>query len=109
MIDSNSKSEYSNKQNVNRNVVNRLCTIMAQRCHGSDLLCVTGDQVDDGRVISKLNDDVGAVGGHAVVMNRKHRIGLPSGAPVLRVRVEDVVVPSRTAWGLPVRKLRVQS
>ena len=58
---------------------------------------------------ANLNDDVGAVVGHAVVMNRKHRRGLPSGAPVLRVRVEDVVMPYRTALGLPARELRIQS
>ena len=28
----------------------------------------------------------------------------PCGAPVLRVRVEEVLLPILTAWGLPVRK-----
>lgn len=36
-------------------------------------------------------------------MNRECRGAEPWGAPVLRVRVEDVV----TAWGLPARKLRI--
>ena len=33
----------------------------------------------------------------------------PWGAPVFRVRLEDVVLPIRTACGLPVRKFRIQS
>ncbi|KAI3375976.1 hypothetical protein L3Q82_016513 [Scortum barcoo] len=45
-------------------------------------------------------------------VNREYSRGLstqPWGAPVFRVRVEDVVLPIRTAWGLPVRKFRIQS
>jgi hypothetical protein len=44
-------------------------------------------------------------------MNREQRRGLstePWGVPVLRVRVDDVAFPIRTAWGLPVRKLSIQ-
>ncbi len=46
--------------------------VQAPRCQGSDLLSVgrlivTGGQADGSRVISKLDDAVGAVGGHAVV------------------------------------------
>ena len=46
--------------------------VMTPRCQGSDLLSVgllivAGDQAYDGRVISKLNDGVGAVGGHTVM------------------------------------------
>ena len=46
--------------------------ILAPRCQGSDLLFVrhlitVGDQADDGRVINKLHDGVGAVCGHVVV------------------------------------------
>ena len=45
-------------------------------------------------------------------VNREKKRGLstqPCGAPVLRVRVEDVAFPLRSAWCLPVRKLRIQS
>ena len=45
-------------------------------------------------------------------VNREKRRGLstqPWGAPVFRVRVDDVAFPIRTAWGLPVRRLRIQS
>ncbi len=46
--------------------------ILAPRCKGSDLLSVghlivASDQADDGRVLSKLDDGVGAVRGHAVL------------------------------------------
>ncbi len=46
--------------------------VLAPRCQGSDLLSVgrltiTGDQADDSCIISKLDDGVGAVGGHAVM------------------------------------------
>ena len=45
-------------------------------------------------------------------VNREYRRGLstqPWGAPVFRVRVEDVALPIRTACGLPARKFRIQS
>ncbi|CAB1459459.1 unnamed protein product [Pleuronectes platessa] len=48
--------------------------------HG--LLIVADDQAYDSGVNSKLNDDVGALGGHT-------GLGTPWGAPVLRVRVEE--------------------
>ncbi|KAI3372494.1 hypothetical protein L3Q82_022695 [Scortum barcoo] len=46
--------------------------VLAPRCQGSDLLSVgrlivAGDQANDGRVVSKFDDVVGAVGGHAVM------------------------------------------
>ena len=46
--------------------------VLTPRCQGSDLLSVgllivAGDQAYDSRVISKLNDGVGAVGGQAVM------------------------------------------
>ena len=46
--------------------------VLAPRCQGSHLLSVrrlvaVGDQADDGRVVSKLDDGVGAVCGHAVM------------------------------------------
>ena len=44
--------------------------VLAPRCQGSHLLSVRRlvavvDQADDGRVVSKLDDGVGAVCGHA--------------------------------------------
>ena len=32
----------------------------------------------------------------------------PSGAPVLRISVADVLLPTFTTWGRPVRKSRIQ-
>lgn len=77
--------------------------VLAPRCQSSDLLPVgrlvaVSVQADDSRVVSKLSDSV------------EGRCGTqPWGAPLLKVRVEDVMVPIRTLWGLPVRKLRIQS
>lgn len=45
-------------------------------------------------------------------MNSEYRRGLstqPIGVLVLRVRVKDVVVPIHAAWGLPIRRFRIQS
>ncbi|KAI3377277.1 hypothetical protein L3Q82_009178 [Scortum barcoo] len=70
-------------------------------------LIVAGDQADNCLDISKFVDGVGAVEQSCV--NREYSRGLstqPWGAPVFRVRVEDVVLPIRTAWGLPVRKVQ---
>ncbi|CAB1434871.1 unnamed protein product [Pleuronectes platessa] len=56
---------------------------------------------------TKLNDGVGTVGGHAVMREQgvqKRTKHAALGASVLRVRVEDVVLPISTAFGLPVRK-----
>ena len=44
-------------------------------------------------------------------MNSEYSRGLntqPCGAPVLSVRLEEVMLPSRTACGLPVRKFSIQ-
>ena len=46
--------------------------VLAPRCQGSDLhsvglLNVGGDQAYDGRVISKFDDGVRALGGHTVI------------------------------------------
>ena len=43
--------------------------------------------------------------------NREYRGGLsthPRGAPVLIVSVANVLLPTLTAWGQPVRKSRIQ-
>jgi hypothetical protein len=42
---------------------------------------------------------------------REYRRGLskhPRGAPVLMVSFTDVLLPTLTAWGRPVRKFRIQ-
>jgi hypothetical protein len=42
-------------------------------------------------------------------VNREYRRGLsthPCGVPVLRIRVSDVLLPTLTTWGQPVRKSR---
>ena len=42
-------------------------------------------------------------------VNRKYRSGLsthPCGAPVLRTSEEEMLFPTFTTWGLPVRKSR---
>ncbi|KAI3374081.1 hypothetical protein L3Q82_022647, partial [Scortum barcoo] len=67
-------------------------------------LVVAGDQAnDDGRVVSKFDDGVGELWvATQSCVNREYSRGLstqPWGAPVFRVRVEDVVLPIRTAWG----------
>ena len=44
-------------------------------------------------------------------VNRKYRRGLsthPWGAPVLRISMADVLVPTLTTWGQPIRKPRIQ-
>ena len=44
-------------------------------------------------------------------VNREYRAGLsphPWGAPVLRVSVADVLLPTLTTWGRPARKSRIQ-
>ena len=44
-------------------------------------------------------------------MNREYKRGLcthPQRAPVLRISVADVLVPTLTSWGRPIRKSRIQ-
>jgi hypothetical protein len=44
-------------------------------------------------------------------VNRMYRRGLsthPCGAPVLRISMADVLLPTLTTWGRPVRKSRIQ-
>ncbi|KAI3362878.1 hypothetical protein L3Q82_001913 [Scortum barcoo] len=84
--------------------------VLAPRCQGSDLLSVgrlvvAGDQANDGRVSSaNLMMVLELWVATQSCVNREYSRGLstqPWGAPVFRVRVEDVVLPIRTAWGLP--------
>ncbi len=73
-------------------------------------LIVVSDQAYHRCVISKFDDDIGAVCS-CTVMYREYRSGLrkqPCGAPVLRVRGDDVLLPILTTWLLPVRKSRIQ-
>ena len=44
-------------------------------------------------------------------MNREYRRGLsthPCGAPVLRISIVEVLFPTFTTWGWPIRKSRTQ-
>ena len=44
-------------------------------------------------------------------VNKEYRRGLsthPWGAPVLKISVADVMLPTLTTWGRPVRKSRIQ-
>jgi hypothetical protein len=45
------------------------------------------------------------------LLNREYRRGLsmhPCGAPVLRINIEEVLFPTFTIWGQPVRKSMTQ-
>ncbi len=53
-------------------------------------------------MVVPFDDGVGAVSGQQGVQERAEHAAL-------RVRVEDVVLPIRTAWGLPIRNFRIQS
>ena len=85
--------------------------VLAPRCQGSHLLSVrrlvaVGDQADDGRVVSNLDDGVGAVCGHAVMCEqREEERAEHTALGCAGVQSSGI----RTAWGLPVRKLRIQS
>ena len=71
--------------------------VLAPRCQGSDLLSVghlVVDQADDGRVVSEHYDVLELCETMQSFVTRDYRRGRstqPWGAPVLRVRVEDVV------------------
>lgn len=59
---------------------------------------------------STLDDGVGAVVATQSCMSRGFRRDLsmqPRGAPVLRVRVEGLMLPIHMTWGLPVRKFMI--
>ncbi len=91
--------------------------VLAPRYQGSDFLSVgclivAGDQANDSYVVSKLDDGVGAVGGHTVIREQgveervKHAALRGAG---VKSHAEDLVLPVRPAWALPVRKFRIQS
>ncbi len=74
-------------------------------------LIVVGDQAYHRCVIGKFDDNVRAVCGCTVVCVREYRSGLrtqPCGAPVLRIRGDEVLLSILTTWLLPVRNFRIQ-
>ena len=76
--------------------------VLAPHCQVSDLhlvdcLIAIGDQAYHCRVVSELDDGVGGVRGHAVEYRRGHSTH-PCGAPVLRISVTDVLLPTLTTW-----------
>ncbi len=76
-------------------------------------LIVVSDKAYHHCVVSKFDDDVGAVCAVQSCVYREYRSGLrtqPCGAPVLRIRGDDVLLPILTTWLLllPVRKSRIQ-
>ena len=90
--------------------------VLAPHCQVSDFLpigglIVVGDQAYHCCVISKLNDGIGVMFGHAVVGEQgvqeetKHT---PLRGPVLRISVAYVLLPNLTTWVWPVRKSRIQ-
>lgn len=61
-----------------------------------------------GCVVSKLDDGAGAVDLYAVMREQETKEWAEHAA-LRATRVENVVLPNRTAWGLPTRKFRIQS
>ena len=65
------------------------------------------DQAHHGCVVRKLDDGVGVESCYTVVCVQGYSRGLkiqPWGSSVLRMRVEEVHLPTVTTWGLPVKK-----
>jgi hypothetical protein len=90
--------------------------VLALHCQVSDLLPIgcliaVGDQAYHCCVVRKLNDGVGVMFGHTVVGEQGVQEGTkhaPLRAPVLRISVADVLFPTLTTWGLPIRKSMIQ-
>ena len=85
--------------------------VLAPHSQVSDLIpvgcfVVVGDQAYYCCVTCKLNDGVGVVPGHAVMREQGEQEGTIH-AP-LRGPVADVLLPTLTTWGQPVRKSRIQ-
>ena len=71
-------------------------------------LIVVGDHCC---VIRTLNDGVGVVPGRAVMSEQGVQEGTEHArrrGPMLRISVADVLLPTLTTWGRPVRKSRIQ-
>ena len=74
-------------------------------------LIVVSDQAYHCCVICKLSDRVGVVPGHAVMGEQGVQEGTehaPPRPPVLRLSLADVLLPTLTTWGRPVRKSWIQ-
>jgi hypothetical protein len=76
-------------------------------------LIIVGDQSYHRCVISKLNDLVGGVHGRAIVGEQGVQEGTkhaPLRGPycMLRVSMEDVLLPTLITWGRTVTKSRIQ-
>jgi hypothetical protein len=72
---------------------------MTPHCQVSDLLIVVSDQAYHCCVVSKLNDGVGVVPGHAVMGEQGVQEGTkhtPLRGPVLRISIADVLLPTLT-------------
>ena len=90
--------------------------VVVQAPHGqvSDLLAVSSlSVISPTTVVSSANlmMVVGVLFVHAVWVRREYRSGLrmhPWGAPVLRISVADVLLPTLTTRGRPFRKSRIQ-
>ena len=82
--------------------------VLAPHCQVSYLpigCLVVGDQAYHCCVVSKLNDGVGIMLGHAVVGEQGEQEGTkhaPLRGPVLRISVADELLPTLTTWGWPV-------
>lgn len=75
-------------------------------CHVG-LFSVIFDQANYSCVISKCDDGAGVKVATQSCVYREYSRGLktqPWGAPVLRMRVEEVCLPTLTTWDLPVRR-----
>ena len=88
----------------------RVVVVLAPHCQISDLLpigclIVIGDHAYHQHVVAKLNDGVGVVCEQGVQEGTKH-------ASLRGLRVEgqraDLLLPTLTTWGRPVRKSRIQ-
>jgi hypothetical protein len=74
-------------------------------------LIVVSDQSNHRHDVSKLDDGVGVVRGHAVLGEQGGQEGTkhaPLRGLVLRVSVAYLLLPTLTTWGRSVRKSRIQ-
>ncbi len=84
-----------------------------QAAHLAPVVCLisVANETHHSRVIRKLNERLELWDGVQSWVSRVKRRRLsthPWGAPVFNVMVVDVLMPTRTAWGLPVRKSNSQ-
>ncbi len=68
---------------------------------------VISDQAHHSCVVHKLDNGIGVEKGYIVVCVQGVQLKMqPWGAPMLRMRVDEVCLPILTTWSLPVRKSR---